>query len=192
MIAVRARTSPQGVASAAGTLLLVLVSVAFAVSGALSLPAVGGVVALLVGLPGIGVFGARLVATAGRAVSGRPVLEVDERGVCLPAAWPRSRARDRRLPWPEVAAVVLWSEVLPRGRARSVQHVTFLPTEERAAAAGAAPGIELLTLRLDDVPGTATLHWSAALPPRATVPLETVLDEVRRLGGVQVVDARSR
>ncbi|MCO5972007.1 hypothetical protein [Actinoallomurus soli] len=192
MIAVRARTSRQDLTSAAGTLVLLLVSVAFAVSGALSLPAVGGVVALVVGVPGIALFGARLVATAGRAVSGRPVLEVGEHGVCVPAAWPWSRARDRRLSWPEVASVVVWNETLPRGRMRSFPRVAFLPVGERAAEAGAEPGVELLALRLEDVPGTATLHWSAALPPRATVSLETVLEEVRRLGGVRIVDARSR
>lgn len=191
MIAVRARVSGQGVVSVGGTLVLLLVAVTFAVSGALDLPAVGGVVALLVGVAGIALFGARLMATAGRAVSGRPVLEVDERGVCLPAAWPWSRGRDRRLSWPEVASVVVWNETLPRGRTRSLPRVAFLPVAARAAEAGAEPGVELLALRLEDVPGTATLHWSAALPPRATVPLEAVLEEVRRLGGVPVVDARS-
>ncbi|MEV5709454.1 hypothetical protein [Actinoallomurus sp. NPDC052274] len=192
MIAVRARTSPQGVASVAGTLVLAGVAVAFAVSGALSMPAVGGLVALVVGVLGLALFGARLVVTAGRAVSGRPVLEIDEHGVCLPAAWPWSRARDRRLSWPDVASVVVWNETLPRGRVRSVRHVAFLPTEERAAEAGAVPGVELLALRLEDVPGTATPHWSTAFPPRATMPPEAVLEEVRRLGGVRIVDAGSR
>jgi hypothetical protein len=192
MIAVRARISAQGVAAVAGTSVLVAVSAAFVAGGALGLPAAGGVVALAVGVLGLVLFGGRLVATAGRALSRRPVLEADEHGVRLPAAWPWSRGRDRRLSWPDVAAVVVWSREPPRGRARPVEHVAFLPGEERAAEAGAAPGVELLALGLRDLPGAATLHWSVALPPRATVPLEAVLAEVRRLGGVPIVDARAR
>ncbi|GAB3985879.1 hypothetical protein GCM10029978_099890 [Actinoallomurus acanthiterrae] len=191
MIAVRSRASAQGVIAATGTLVLVAVSVAFAVSGARDVTAVGGMVALAVGVAGIALFGGGLVVAAGRAVSGRPVLEVDEAGVRLPAAWPWSRSRDRRLPWPEVAAVVVWSREIPRGRQRVVEHVAFLPTEERAEGSSPPPSAELLAMGLDDVPGVATLHWSVEVSPGWDTDLATVLTEIHRRG-VPTADVRSR
>ncbi|MCO6009526.1 hypothetical protein NE236_31600 [Actinoallomurus purpureus] len=192
MTAVRRRTATQDVAAAARVTVLLAVSVAFVAGGARGLPAFGGVLFLIVGASGIALFGGRLVLSVGRVAGRRPVLELDEREVRLPAAWPRSRADDRRLAWPEVASVVLWSQAALRGRRlRSVEQLTFLPTAERAEGSPPPPSAELLAMGLDDVPGVATLHWSIEVSPGWDTDLATIFAEIHRRG-VPTADVRSR
>lgn len=189
---VRRRAWPHDAVAAAWAAVLLAVSVAFAVSGARALPAFGGVLLLVVGVAGAALFAGRLVVVTGRAASGRPVLELDEREVRLPAAWPRSRANDRRLAWPDVAAAVVWREGMPRGRRVPPVRLSVLPTAEHAARTAPPPSPELVALRLEGVPGAATLRWSVTLPADAEADLDALLADVRRLGGIPVVDARSR
>ncbi len=190
MRAVRQRAWPHDVKAAAWAAVLLAVSVAFAVSGVRGLPAFGGILLLTVGAAGTVLFAGRLVVVTGRAASGRPLLEMDEREVRLPAAWPRPRARDRRLAWPDVAAAVVWREGVPHGRRTPGVHLSILPTAEYAARTLPPPSPELLALRLEGVPGAATLRWSVTLPPGADADLDALLAQVRHLGGIPVVDAR--
>src|SRR4051812_33149790 len=101
-------------------LVLLVFSVVFAAAAVPALPGAGAFVFLFVGMAGIVLGAGGLVVAAGRSLPRRPVLELDDEGVRLPAPWPRTRARDRYLHWADVAAVVLWSEP---GRRSSDEHL---------------------------------------------------------------------
>jgi hypothetical protein len=159
---------------------LLVFSVIFAVAAIPALPGVGAVVYLLVGVAGVLLCTAGLAATAGRLLTRRPVLELDERGVRLPAPWPWPRARDRSLVWTDLAAVVLWSSPVPRGRRALADHLAFLPTSDGAERTQPPPSAELLALATDDLPGVPTTRWAIPISPGWDPGLEDILAEVRR------------
>ena len=170
---------------------LLVFSVIFAASAVPSLPGVGAVLYLLVGVAGVLLCTAGLAATAGRLLARRPVLELDDRGVRLPAPWPWPRARDRSLVWTDLAAVVLWSSPVPRGRRAMADHLAFLPTSDGAERVRPAPSAELLALTPDDLPGVPTTHWAIPISPGWDPGLDDVLAEVRRRD-LPATDLRTR
>ena len=159
---------------------LLVFSAIFAVAAVPALPAVGAVLYLLVGVAGVLLCTAGLAATAGRLLARRPVLELDERGVHLPTPWPWPRARDRSLGWTDLAAVVLWSSPVPRGRRALVEHLAFLPTSDGAERIQPPPSAELLALSAGDLPGVPTTHWSIQISPGWDPGVDEILAEVRR------------
>jgi hypothetical protein len=171
-------------------LVLLAFSVIFTVTAVPALPGVGAVLYLILGLAGGLLCAAGLVTAAGRFLGRRPVLELDEHGVRLPAPWPLPRARDRFVRWADVAAVVLWSSPVPRGRRGLAHHLAFLPTPESAGAA-APPSAELLALGLEDLPGVASTRWATPIHPGWDTGADQVIDEVRRRG-LPARDARTR
>jgi hypothetical protein len=159
-------------------LVLLAFSAVFTVTAVPALPGVGAVLYLVIGVAGVLLCLAGLVTMAGRLLARRPVLEIDERGVRLPAPWPWPRARDRSLGWADLAAVVVWSRPVPRGRRGVVDRLAFLPVRDDAD--GAPPSPELLALGLDDLPGVATGRWAVAVSPGWDPGVDDVLAEVRR------------
>ena len=159
---------------------LLVFSVIFAASAIPALPRVGAVLYLLIGVAGVLLCVAGLVATAGRLLARRPILELDEHGVRLPAPWPWPRARDRSLVWADLGAVVLWSSPVPRGRRTLVEHLAFLPTSDGAERLQPPPSAELLALSADDLPGVPTTHWSIQISPGWDPGVDEILAEVRR------------
>jgi hypothetical protein len=164
-----------------GCAVVVLVfSAVFAAAAIPALPGVGAVLFLAVGTAGVLLCVTGLAATAGRLLARRPILELDDHGVRLPAPWPWPRARDRSLGWPDLGAVVLWSSPVPRGRRALVEHLAFLPTPGGAERSQPPPSAELLALAPEDLPGVPTTHWSLPISPGWDPGLEEVLAEVRR------------
>jgi hypothetical protein len=146
---------------------------------------VGAVLYLVVGVAGTALCVAGLLTTAGRLLAHRPVLELDEHGVRLPAPWPWPRSRDRFVPWTDTAAVVLWSGATPRGRRATADRLAFLPTRETAEQAPSPPSAELLALRLDELeldglPAVATARWATTISPGWRPGVDEVLAEIRR------------
>jgi hypothetical protein len=185
------RPDPDDARPVGCALVLLAFSAVFAVAAVPSLPGAGAVLYLLVGAAGILLCTAALVTTAGRLLARRPVLELDERGVRLPAPWPWPRSRDRFLGWPDLASVVVWNGSSPRGRRALTGHVAFLPTDAAAERTLPPPSAELLALHLDHLPGVASAHWSAQIQPGWDTEAEQIMAEVRRHGR-PAVDARSR
>jgi hypothetical protein len=167
---------------------LLAFSAVFAAAAVPSLPGPGAVLYLLVGAAGIVLCGAGLVATAGRVLARRPVLELDDRGVRLPAPWPWPRTRDRVLDWTDLASAVVWSSPSPRGR-RDATGLAFLPTAAAAERVRPQPSAELVALGRTDLPGVATTRWATWVQPGWDTGAERILDEVRRHDR-PVVDAR--
>jgi hypothetical protein len=184
------RPVPADARPAGCVLVLLAFSVIFAVTAVPALPGVGAVLYLILGLAGTLLCTAGLVAAAGRLLGRRPVLELDEHGVRLPAPWPLPRARDRFVRWADVAAVVLWSSPVPRGRRAFAEHLAFLPTPE-SAGPSSPPSAELLALRLDDLPGVASTHWATPIHPGWDTDAEQIIAEIRRRG-LPAMDARTR
>jgi hypothetical protein len=183
---VRRRPVRGDLRSAGCALVLVAFSVVFAVAAVPALPGAGAVLFLVVGVAGTLVFTAVLVTTAGQLLDRRPVLELDDEGVRLPAPWPRRR--DRVLTWPDVAAAVVWNRPVPRGRRGLAEYLAFLPAAE---GAGVVPSAELLALGLEDVPGVATAHWATQIHPGWDTGADEIIAEIRRRG-IPAVDARTR
>jgi hypothetical protein len=172
------RRPVAGDARPAGCALVLLVfSAVFAATAVPALPGVGAVLYLLVGVAGIAACVAGLVAMAGRLIARRPVLEIDEHGVHLPAPWPWPRTRDRSLGWADLAAVVVWSRPVPRGRRGVADLLAFLPVREEL---GTPPSAELVALGLGDLPGVATTRWAVAVSPGWDPGVDDVLAEIRR------------
>jgi hypothetical protein len=159
---------------------LLVFSAVFAATAIPALPRVGAVLYLLVGVAGVLLCVAGPAATAGRLLAHRPILELDEHGVRLPAPWPWPRAGDRSLGWTDLGAVVLWSSPVPRGRRTLVEHLAFLPTSEGAERIQPPPSAELLALSPEDLPGVPTTRWSIQISPGWNPGVEEVLAEVRR------------
>jgi len=157
---------------------LLAFSLVFTVTAVPALPGVGAVLYLLVGAAGVVLCAGGLVAVCGRLLARRPVLEIDEQGVRLPAAWPWSRERDRVVRWSDLASVVVWSSPVPRGRRGLADHLAFLPANDGAGPT--PPSAELLALGLDDLPGVATAHWALPVSPGWDPGLDEVLAELRR------------
>jgi hypothetical protein len=174
------RRPVAGDARSAGCAFVLLVfSAVFTVTAVPALPGAGAVLYLLVGVAGVVACVAGLAAMAGRLLlARRPVLEIDERGVRLPAPWPWPRARDRSLGWADLAAVVVWSRPVPRGRRGVADLLAFLPVEDRVGAT--PPSAELVALGLDDLPGVATTHWAVMVSPGWDPGVDDVLAEIRR------------
>ncbi|MGI5226082.1 hypothetical protein [Actinoallomurus sp. CA-142502] len=172
------------------SLVLLVFSAVFAAAAVPSLPGFGAVLYLLVGVAGVLLFGAGLATAAGRFLARRPVLELDERGVRLPAPWPWPRTRDRVLDWTDLAAAIVWSTPSPRGR-RTVTGLAFLPTAAAAERTLPPPSAEILALGMDDVPGVASARWATRIQPGWDTDAERILTEVRRRG-LPAVDARTR
>jgi hypothetical protein len=181
---VAADVRPAGCAS-----VVLAFSVVFVVSAAPGLgrgSAAGAVLYVTVGVAGIVLCAGGLVTAAVRLLAGRPVLELDDQGVRLPAPWPWPRARDRFLRWADVAAVVLWSNPVPHGRRALADHLAFLPTRESAGPA--SPSAELHALIQAEpaesarVPGVATAHWALPVSPGWDAGVEEIIAEVRRHG----------
>ncbi|MDN3352698.1 hypothetical protein [Actinomadura sp. DC4] len=170
---------------------LLVFSAVFAATAVPALPGIGAVLYLLVGVAGIVLCAAGLTATAGRLLARRPVLELDDRGVRLPAPWPWPRARDRSLGWTDLAAVVLWSTPVPRGRRALEDHLAFLPTSDGADRLGPPPSAELLALSSGDLPGVPTAHWSIPISPGWDPGVEEILAEIRRRA-LPATDLRER
>ena len=191
LMRVRRRPAPGDARPVGCATVLLVFSLVFAVASVPSLPGFGAVVYLLVGVAGTVLFAGGLATLAGQLLSGRPVLELDEKGVRLPAAWPWPRTRDRFLPWPDVAAAVVWSRPTGHGKRTPPGSLAFLPTSEHAEETEAAPSAELLALRPPDLPGTATEHWSLPVLPGWDSALDDVLAAVRERG-VPAADTRSR
>jgi hypothetical protein len=175
---VRRRPVPGDVRPLGYALVLLAFSAIFAVTAVPALPGVGAVLYLLIGVAGILLCTAGLAAMAGRLLARRPVLELDEEGVRLPAPWPWPRTRDRSVRWADLAAVVLWSSTDPRGRRALADRLAFLPTRESAGPA--QPSAELLALGLDDLPGVATADWEIQVSGRWHPGVEEILAEARR------------
>jgi hypothetical protein len=172
------RPVPGDARPAGCALVLLAFSLVFAVTAVPALPGVGAVVYLLVGVAGVLLCAAALLTMGGRLVTHRPVLELDEQGVRLPAPWPWSRARDRFVRWADLASVVVWSSPVPRGRRGLADHLAFLPAHDDAGRT--PPSAELLALGLDDLPGVATAHWAVAVSPGWDPGVDEVLAELRR------------
>lgn len=156
-------------------LVLLAFSAVFTATAVPALPGVGAVLYLVIGVAGVLLCAVGLVAMAGRFLTHRPVLEIDDHGVRLPAPWPWPRAHDRALRWADLAAVVVWSRPVPRGRRGVVERLAFLPVR-----AEGSPSPELLALGLDDVPGVATGRWAVTVSPGWDPGVDDVLAEVRR------------
>jgi hypothetical protein len=183
---VRRRPVPADARPAGCALVVLAFSVVFV---AASLPglgrgdAAGAVLYVTVGAAGILLCAGGLVTAVVRLLAHRPVLELDDQGVRLPAPWPWPRARDRFLRWADVAAVVLWSSPAPRGRQALADHLAFLPTPE--SAGHASPSAELHALiqaEPDGVPGVATAHWALPVSPGWDAGVDEIIAEVRRHG----------
>lgn len=173
------RRPVAGDARTAGCALVLLVfSAVFTVTAVPALPGAGAVLYLLVGVAGVASCVAGLVAMTGRLLARRPVLEIDERGVRLPAPWPWPRARDRVLGWADLAAVVVWSRPVQRGRRGLADLVAFLPAGDEAEPT--PPSAELVALGLGDLPGVATTRWAVAVSPGWDPGVDDVLAEIRR------------
>jgi hypothetical protein len=175
---VRRRPSPGDARPVGCALVLLAFSVIFAVTAVPALPGLGAVLYLLVGVAGTALCTAGLVTAAGRLLGRRPVLELDEEGVRLPAPWPWPRTRDRSVRWADLAAVVLWSSPVPRGRRGLADHLAFLPTPEGAGQA--RPSAELVALSLEDLPGVATADWAVDVSGGWHPGVEEILTEARR------------
>lgn len=165
---------------------LLVFSVVFAAAAVPALPGAGAFVFLFVGVAGIVLCASGLVAAAGRSLGRRPVLELDDEGVRLPAPWPWPRARDRYLRWADVASVVLWSEP---GRRSTAEHLAFLPARE--SAGDPPPSVALVALGLADLPGVTTAQWALPVSPGWDTAVEEVIAEVRRRD-LPTADVRSR
>jgi hypothetical protein len=188
---VRRRPTAADARPAGCAVVLLAFSVVFAVIAIPALPGPGAVLYLLAGLAGALLCAAVLTVLAGQAMSGRAVLELDERGVRLPAPWPWPRSRDRVLAWPDVAAVVVWSGQVSRGRSGVADRLAFLPTTRCAERTGPPRSPEILALGVAGLPGVATAQWSIEAVPGWDVGLDEVVAEVRDRGGT-VTDVRSR
>ncbi|MGI8330784.1 hypothetical protein ACRYCC_12530 [Actinomadura scrupuli] len=111
-------------------------SVLFIVGGAAHPTGFGGILFILLGAAGLALCAAGALVFAGQATGRRPVLELDDQGVRVPAVWPRSRRADRLLPWSELAAVCAWSQGPPSGGRRDTlfpQRLAFLPADPPGA-----------------------------------------------------------
>lgn len=183
------RPVPGDVRPVGCAVVLLVFSAVFAVAAVPSLPRAGAVLYLLVGVAGVLLCGVGLATAAGRLLARRPVLELDEDGVRLPAPWPWPRTRDRVLDWTDLASAVVWHTPSPRGRA--VTGLAFLPTTAAAERIGPPPSAEILALGLDDVPGVASARWATRIQPGWDTDAERILAEVRR-HGLPAVDARTR
>lgn len=165
---------------------LLAFSAVFAVASVPALPGAGAVLYLLVGVAGVLLTAAGLAAMAGRILGRRPVLELDEDGIRLPAPWPWPRTRDRSLRWADLASVVVWSAPVPRGRRGLADRVAFLPVRDDG---GAPPSPELVALGLDELPGVPAERWALPVSPGWDPGVDEVLAEVRRRG-LPVADLR--
>ena len=188
---VRRRPVPRDAGPAACALVLIVVSVVFAVTAVPALPGAGAILYLVAGVAGTVLFTSGVVAMTGQLTGHRPVLELDDQGVRLPAPWPLPRTRDRFLRWPEVAAAVVWSRPVPRGRRGLADHLGFLPAAESAERTLPSPSAELLALGLGDLPGVATTHWSVQASPGWDTGVDEVVAELRRRD-LPTIDARAR
>jgi hypothetical protein len=157
---------------------LLAFSLVFTVTAIPALPGVGAVLYLVVGAAGVVLCAGALVAVCGRLLAHRPVLELDEQGVRLPATWPWSRSHDRVVPWTHLASAVIWSSPVPRGRRGLADHLAFLPSGDDAGPT--PPSAELVALGLDDLPGVATAHWALPVSPGWDPGVDEVLAELRR------------
>jgi hypothetical protein len=158
-------------------LVLLVFSAVFAAAAVPSLPRPGAVLFLVVGAAGIAFCTAGLLTAAGPFLTRRPVLVLDDHGVRLPAPWPWRRTRDRVLDWPDVASVVMWRTMTPRGRPAT--RVAFLPTQAAAARCSPPLSAELVALAVKDLPGVATTYWSTRVHPGWNTNADEILAEIR-------------
>ncbi len=188
---VRRRPVAGDVRAVGCAVVLVAFSLVFALAAIPALPGVGAVVFLVVGVAGTLLFAGLAASMAGQLAARRPVLVLDADGVRIPAPWPWPGTRDRLLPWPEVAAAVVWNRPVPRGRRGVAEHLAFLPTRESAGRTGPPPSEELVALHLDDLPGYPTARWSVQVSPGWDIGVDEIAAGVRERN-LPVADARTR
>jgi hypothetical protein len=196
---VRRRATAVGVRKTLTAVILAVTSVLFIVGGSAHPASFGGILFILLGVAGLVLCAAAGLVFAGQATGRRPVLELDDQGIRVPAVWPRSRRADRVLPWSELAAVCAWSQGPPsggRGGALLPHHLAFLPAADPSAAgsAGRTPpenGAELLAIKLTDVACVPTLRWSVPVRPGWDTTVEEIAKAVQdRRDDVPFIDRR--
>jgi hypothetical protein len=192
---VRLRATAPGVRGFLTALITAVTSALFVVGGAAHPATFGGVLFILLGVAGLALCAAGALVFLGQATGRRPVLELDDQGVRVPAVWPRSRRADRVLPWPDLAAVCAWSQGPPsgsRGGSDFPHHLAFLPAAgSPATSAAISPatggegrtppenGAELLAVKVADVACVPTLRWAVPVRPGWDTTVEEVAKAVR-------------
>lgn len=110
----------NGIWYTVGCAVFITVGVALIVRGTTGGIVVGGLAVLLFG-------GGGLLAST-KALSRRPVLELDSEGVSVVVPWPQTRTDDRRMRWDEVSAIVAHTQLLPfRGGSARHEYLAFVP-----------------------------------------------------------------
>jgi hypothetical protein len=178
---VRRRATAPGVRKIMTAVITAVTSVLFVVGGSAHPTGFGGILFILLGVAGLALCAAGALVFAGQATGRRPVLELDDQGIRVPAVWPRSRRADRVLPWSELAAVCAWSQGPPSGGRGTVfpHHLAFLPAAEGDGRTPPENGAELLAIKVTGVACVPTLRWSVAVRPGWDTTVEEIAKAVQ-------------
>ncbi|GAA3758219.1 hypothetical protein HDA32_001900 [Spinactinospora alkalitolerans] len=133
----RFRFTWEGVWLAAGCLVFVAAGVAMVLEGSRGTVVLGTLAIVLFG-------GGGLLASSS-SLSRRPVLEMDDEGVCVAVPWPRNRIEDHRLPWDRIAGITAYTQKIPyQGGTAQHHYLAFVPQREHPSpsADGEVPSIE--------------------------------------------------
>jgi hypothetical protein len=179
---VRLRATAPGVRGFLTALITAVTSALFVVGGAAHPATFGGVLFILLGVAGLALCAAGALVFLGQATGRRPVLELDDQGVRVPAVWPRSRRADRVLPWPDLVAVCAWSQGPPsggRGGSDFPHHLAFLPGAGGEERTPPENGAELLGVKVADVACVPTLRWAVPVRPGWDTTVEEIAKAVQ-------------
>lgn len=128
----------------------------------------------------------------GQTLSRRPVLELHDHQVVLPAAWPRPRRSDRTLRWDEVEWLAAFTQVIrSRGMVAARHHyLAFVPAAGVAAVAPSS-GFERFGAGLARAPSGEAMRYSLWVRPGLSAGLEEIVEQARRRKpGLSFVDRR--
>jgi hypothetical protein len=131
------------------------------------------------------------IAMLGQALSRLPVLELHERGVVLPVAWPYPRSKDKALPWEEVASLCVYTQrVRHRGGVSRIHYLAFVPVAE-VAEERPASRFESFAAGLAGAPSGEAVRYSLHLRPGLSATVEQIVEEARRRKpDLEIVDRR--
>ncbi|SKA23949.1 hypothetical protein SAMN02745673_03267 [Marinactinospora thermotolerans DSM 45154] len=128
MVKNRLRLTWEGAWLTAGCLIFVIAGIAMIIEGTTT--------SVVLGIVAVVLFGGGGLLAASRVLSRRPVLEMDDSGVCVTVPWPRSHADDHRLDWDELAGITAYTERIEhRGACVRHHYLAFVPRSRAESAA---------------------------------------------------------